>query len=684
MADEISMARALSAGVASGAFTEAGGLVAALRMLAGELSVAEVFPGQTLISAEGTGIVRQAKRYLDNPANTEGRVEVARRLAILLPARETLDRFSRPASASAGGRGLAHPWARPVGDAVECRLLWSSGFELEADGTPTICLEYAEVVIGGVAHRIYYPAYWEADAPERALLEPTRQALETSLETYNAYGPRPVVGTDIVFTDLGAVDEGRPRDDVLAAADDVLRANRCHVAVFPTGVYFGLRPPRSAGAPDGTAIFQQTIAHELFHCYQYTNLAPQESGPADHTNDWWVEGSAEYFGSVVYPSVNAEHTYLGALDSQSPSSALITMDYPAYAFFEYLHAQAGYSPESIIRDVLGLMPTSGGFDDQQTSFASLPGMAETFHAFGQDYLDRKLVDLGGGMLPVNPNLGEVKEFPLGRTEAEFPADPLVLHRYTLLFDEEGRFDITHEMSGTGRPTMRPSSSPGLWGDIPDRVDAACDEPEHLLLLTSVVPAGSEAVSLQLEAEGEQVEEGDQACDCLVGTWSLDNDTFLPWADTLLNQGTAGAGIHAQATGVSGEMIIVFTPEGLAKGSQSAWTLSGMGSVGGQTTQTQMAWNGGATASWHSEAVPDTEDKYVVFEDGDFALTSEGVWSSGGIVLAQVPRTALPGTNVSFFLSGSHPYACTASTLTIFGGDLPPVTFTRLADESGLP
>jgi hypothetical protein len=232
--------------------------------------------------------------------------------------------------------------------------------------------------------------------------------------------------------------------------------------------------------------------------------------------------------------------------------------------------------------------------------------------------------------------------------------------------------------------MRPYSSPGSWAEIPARVDAACDEPDHLLLLTSVVPAGGEEVSLRMEADGERVEEGDQACDCLVGTWTLDNATFLPWADTLLNRGTAGAGINAQATGVSGEMTIAFTPEGAAKGSQAAWTLSGEGSVGGQTTQVQTSWNGGATASWRSEAVSETEDKFVVFEGGEFELTSEGVWSSGGIVIAQIPRTALSDTNVSFFLSGSHPYACTETTLTIFGGDLPPVTFTRRVEESGAP
>jgi hypothetical protein len=218
--------------------------------------------------------------------------------------------------------------------------------------------------------------------------------------------------------------------------------------------------------------------------------------------------------------------------------------------------------------------------------------------------------------------------------------------------------------------------------LPERLNTACEEPQHQVLFTTTNQDGSSA-ELELEAIGEALPP-DTPCDCLLGTWTLDNATFLPWADILLNQGTGGLGISAQATGVSGEMTLTFGQEGIASGSQSAWTLSGMGSVGGQTTQTQMTWNGGGTAYWRSETVPDSEDTFVVFEDGEFDLSSEGLWTSGGVVLAQIPRTALSDSNVSFFLSGSHPYACAATTLTIFGGDLPPVTFTRVTEVPTVP
>jgi hypothetical protein len=482
---------------------------------------------------------------------------MARLLAMLVPSRETLDRFSRPATAAGNGPGVARSGQRRLGTQMECSTLWQGGFELEEDGSQPICLEYDEIRIGGLAHRIYYPSYWEAAAPERALLQPTRDALQRSLETYNAYGPRPVVGTDIVFTDLGAVDESGPRDDVLAAADEILRAERCHVAIFPTGAYVALRDEATAeGGGEAFGVLLQTIAHELFHCYQYTNLAEQESGPDGDAADWWIEGSAEYFGSVVYPSVNAEFGYLGRLDGLSVNTSLIFIDYPAYAFFEYLDAQGGMSPQGVIAGILTQMPRSGGYDEQQGALAAVPGMADAFHDFGRAYLDKQLHDLGGGTLPVHPQEGDPSTFPIGPGQASFTADPFVLHRYRLRFAENAHFTVSQETQGDSRDSARPASAPGAWAEVPPELDTACGDSEYVLLFTSVVPPGGDEVTLDLRTTGEQVE-ADQPCDeCIVGTWVLDNASTLLHAAgemALADPGLAGTGVSVSPTEALGVM-----------------------------------------------------------------------------------------------------------------------------------
>ena len=678
------MSRAVSAGVETGRWTEAEGIVRTLRYLAGELSAEEVFGDQPLMSAEGTRVVRRAQVYLADPGNTEGRDEIARLLAMLVPSRETLDRFSQPASAARLGAGLARPGQRPPGDSVECRTLWLTGFEREEDGSELICLEYDEIRVGGLAHRVYYPSYWEDAAPERALLEPTRDALRRSLETYNEYGPRPVVGTDIVFTDLGAEDESGPRDDVLAAADEILRAERCHVAVFPTGAYVALRDESVGGSGDarfGTLL--QTIAHELFHCYQYTNLAEQESGPDGDAADWWIEGSAEYFGSVVYPSVNAEFGYLGRLDGLSVNTSLIFIDYPAYAFFEYLDAQGGMSPEGVITGILSQMPQSGGYDEQQGALAGVPGMADAFHDFGRAYLDKQLHDLGGGTLPVHPQMGDDSNFPIGHGEAHFAADPFVLHRYRLSFAENARFTVAQETQGDSRDSARPASAPGAWSEIPPQLDTACGDSEYVLLFTSGVPPGGDEVTLDLDTSGEQVE-ADQPCDeCLVGTWVLDNASALLSAAgemALADDGLAGTGVSVSPTDAFGVMSLTFRPGGVVRGAQQGWGLVSQAVGPDGTLETGVTYTGSGSAAWKVDIDEGAGQRYLTFERGEFDLIAE-VFTHGVPVIAR----PMDESNAWFFLSGAQPFACTATALTYHAGDpLRTIVFHRGIAEAEAP
>lgn len=674
----LSMSQAVSAGVRAGLWSEAEGLIRALRYLAGELSAEDVFGDQPLMSAEGTRVVRRAQIYLEDQANTDGRDEMTRLLAILVPSRETLDRFSQPASAALGGPGLARPVESPVGDAVACRILWSTGFEVLPGDPEPICLEYVEISIGGLAHRIYYPNYWEEDAPERALLEPTREALELSLETYNAYGPRPVAGTDIVFTDLAALDEGVERDDILAAADQILRSERCHVAVFPSGTYIALRPEGN-----GLEVYQQTIAHELFHCYQFTNLAEQESGPAGDANDWWLEGSAEYFGSVVYPSVNAEFGYLGDLDNISPVSSLIFYSYPAFAFFQYLDVQGGMSPQGLIDDILRQMPRSGGYDDQQTAVAGLSGMADAFHEFGQTYLDKQLQDLGGGTLPLHPREGEESSFPVGPGEAHFTIDPLVLHRYRLSFADHTRFTVTQETQGVNRNGARPASAPGAWSEMPPEVNTACGDSEFVLLATSVVPPGADEVTIDLNTRGERVEE-DQPCDeCVVGAWELDNASYLAHMGGLwpiVVAGLPSGGAEAHPTEVFGRMTIKFNADGTASGEQEGWGIAGEATKDGDTVHSRMVYNGAGEAAWKIQEDELSDSRFVFFEDGSFALT-------GQMIFENIPLAPRPtgGSNDPIFLSSPQPFLCSATTLTYNADDpLGPIVFLRTAAESTTP
>jgi hypothetical protein len=643
-------AAVLDAEVAAGEISYEQGLIRLLRSFLGDDDVTLPDAYRQVVTTEGNSIVERAGEYISEGPDDAARVEMAGLLDVLFPSREKLEAYSRPATSSRQAPGVARPPAQ-----IDCVGLYRDGFPL--DGVTTYpCFEYVSGSVGAVgSYAIYYPATWHEGHPDRVWLEPASAAAVASMESFGRYGP--IGPVNIIFS----LSPGRTAS-ILAqvsiyhpGATDV-----CPILIFPSAL---------ALAP---AEFQQTVAHEMFHCYQLRNFRAQLLGVNQAYKQWWSEGTAEYFSNVVYPDVNYEHRWIPTFDGRSQTTSLLAMGYETFGFFQYV---AGNADDTAVLGLIGAMPASGGLFEQEHALAGLSGIEETFHEFGRAYLDGRIADSGGGTVPFDFDRGPVHNVPQEVWIHTFGVGPFTLQRFLLNFAEDARFSIVADLAGPpARHAAQRNGEPGVRGSLPERLNTACEEPGYQVLFTTTNPDSSQ---LELEAIGEALPP-DTTCDCLVGTWTLDNATFLPWADTLLNWGTYGTGIDAQVTGVSGEMTLVFTPERLAEGSQSAWTLSGEGSVGGQTTQVETSWNGGATAAWRSETVPETEDKFVVFEGGEFELTTEGVWSSGGIVIAQIPRTALSDTNVSFFLSGSHPYTCTATTLTIFGGDLPPVTFTRRA------
>jgi hypothetical protein len=675
----VSLLEAVTAGVEPGSAGEAQGVIRGLRYLVGEASLDEVTGGTPVLSRDGTGIVRLAQVRLDEDAYAEtDRAEIERLLAILLPSEQTLEQISRPATAFRPSAGLAAP--APRLQAEPCRDLWASGFE-----EPLLeCLEYQQFTVGDRIYRVYVPSYWPVDHPWRRLVEPAFESLSESVRLYNGFADQPVMSTNVILMDLDllTIDEEtrEPLRDpnVYAAALYPVESSAplpgttsCRVGVFPS-------------AFDDEDLLRQTLAHELFHCYQYTNLRLEEFASRSAGTEWWVEGSAEFFGSVVYQDINAEFEYLRSFGNHADDRSLLNMRREAYTFFQYLAKQGGLGPQGVIRLLESMPEDVGGVDAEQEALAGFGGIEDAFHDFGRAFLDRQLLDYSGDHLPVEPDDGTPANFNPGPGEAFLSSiGAFRLANYRLVFADNARFEITQELEGEGMLSSRPESSPGFWGDIPATLNTVCEERIHLVLITAAVPPGSDNKTAALTTFGEQLPP-DSECDCLVGTWILDNDTFLPQANNLLNLGIAGAGINAQATGVTGEMTLAFAPDGSATGSQTGWTVAGEASLGGQSIQTRVSYAGGGAASWRSETVPNTEDTFVVFEESEIGLSMEAVQSSGGIVIAQTPRMALSSANVSFFLSGSHPYVCTPNTLTVLGGDLPPVTFTRRTDGGGSP
>ena len=125
----------------------------------------------------------------------------------------------------------------------------------------------------------------------------TLDAMAESTEVFIGFNALTVKDVNLVFS-LLPHPAGRKTNAAQYYFDKDNKA--CPLAVFPRMLEYP------------TAVYQQIIAHEMFHCVQDWSF-PQTS-PYRGAHDWWLEGTASYFSNVVYPEVNYEHGYLDPFD----------------------------------------------------------------------------------------------------------------------------------------------------------------------------------------------------------------------------------------------------------------------------------------------------------------------------------------------------------------------------------
>lgn len=487
------LAEALYQGIESGRWTQAQGVIAVLRLLAGEIPAAEVLPAQGVVRGEGTRVFSLAQQLLDGDELTaDDRAEIERLLRLIVPSSDDLDRFatSEPASSGRGG-GLAAPSAQ----GEDCEEIWR---EVWADERLTMCFFRRE--FGGGRDRLYYPASWAGSNDRMAYVDAAEEAVQISHDVFIDLGlalPRVYV----VFSLLPAERLGGEWGWDASTASWL---SPCPILVYPQG----LDPDRER--------YKQILAHEMFHCVQGTNFSAQMS-VGTPTYDWWVEGTAEYFGNVAFPDADAENQYLDSFDFLSQNDSLLAMSYENFLFFQHWANEAG---DRSILDFLRLLPTDPGWDQAQ-ALAGAPDMQDRFHRFGQLYVEENIRDAGGrDLVPVHASEMPVS-FPSTTVDAIPPAEAFVLKRYGLLFPEDRSFTLSVSTDGAdGRSSARTLDTL-VWGALPPEIRAGCQPVTYHLVVTSAAPGGG-GHHLVLDVNVDEV----RGCDeCLLGRWELVNETY---------------------------------------------------------------------------------------------------------------------------------------------------------------
>ncbi len=471
----------------AGEWTLGEGLVATLKLFAGEVDVTDVLRHPEVLSKEGTGIVAMAYEYLEDGPDTDAQAEIARLLDLLVFSNEQLEAMAgivpvadadAEAEAEASSPAVVRVSLPTVQSVTQQAVQACQGFfneDVYGSAGPGVgaCLEWrpANVAPGLEGkYRVFIPASplpqggWTEDHYDLALT-----ALEHSARWYEGEGRRLALA---------------------AGAEGKMPSVNLVFAIYRGGGNLAVATP-VAGRSCGVVLYQslqretannfeQTIAHELAHCFQTENF-PKQNDPFKvkyKFRAWREEGLADYLSGVVYPQNNFEWASLPDTARISKGTTLLDLSYGNFLFFQYLEEQIGI--EGIFHLVTRL-PTSGDEKAQEEKLAAYPDMKSLFHEYLEAMIDGVVEDTGGGLVGKPPYKMEYGTKAItGTGEATLDLRPFGVGRIQFTIEEckEADLNVDRGMAmDSARPTADqdwaffPTRFPETRGDDHDRIYA---------------------------------------------------------------------------------------------------------------------------------------------------------------------------------------------------------------------
>ncbi len=343
---------ALEAGVADGSWSYEEGLISALQLLAGEVDGQSGVYAQAA-SLEGTGILREAQRYLQSGENAQARAEIQRLLNRIVPAPENLRAY-----AIARGSGILESrWPGcpgPGGNRI-ARLYGRKDFLTPKPGIkPVLCFKYLEQTAGKSNLQGVLSDHHAAKRVHARVRDAAMEALVKAVNGYQNPPDRlasPVLlqNIQLVFTLLDNTDPGTLASTPTSGGETLARLSSTR---SPS------RPMSGEGMP---TVFPSVIFSRRSRMRSSTASRsgtspnwPMHPGPS---RTGGRRAALNTFGNVIYPQVNAEHNFIGDWAVNSATLPLTEMSYENFGFFQYLGNTIG---NNAILDLINTMPVSGG------------------------------------------------------------------------------------------------------------------------------------------------------------------------------------------------------------------------------------------------------------------------------------------------------------------------------------
>jgi hypothetical protein len=642
-----------------------------LSLFTGETQ-AEVAFRETPAFLEGFGLVREAQRYAREGEDPALRQEIADRLNRLGPTSDRLIEYAEPAPTSWNAPRVAARASAPEDCASLFGAYSQDGFP---PGSGIKCLLYKEGGIGGQTVRVYWPIAFinntdYADAAYTGIL----QSWQVYSKLTPAGGPAQMKGVDLLFMILPEVED----PEVLAMVPSESTDDRCLIMVYLGAIQAN---EQKQATDDDYGYFLQTIAHEMFHCFQVWNH-PALADDKWSVQDWWGEGTAEYFSNVVYPSVDNEWRWMTAWLGNTATDTILEESYANFGFFQYMGNKLGNN--GLLALINSMTPAVGGDEDAQAAqLATFPNIQTLFAEYARDYVDGKIADTSKKLYPTAPPIIH-PAYQIDVSKAgvnNLDATPFTLIRYKLTFAPGHEYKLTTTVQGgDGVHTSRPTEAAAAWGDLPVSIKPACGPSEYYLVMTTTQPSAAPyKIGLDV-AMGDAI-----GCDpCLVGTWDLNLPSFTEYSEAPFQEIT---GLY-QFDAAGGLWRYRFRPDGTMRAEFDFFYTYSLHQAGGDfgadiTTNGKIDIDGTGEGTYLSDGLSNLTFDLV---KDDVSLTDE-IFMNGQKLDASVFGSMSGG--YGFATGDTTVYSCDAEAGELLISvapqtNLPPIQYDRVSTDPNKP
>lgn len=512
----------------AGEWTYEEGLIATLKVFAGESDEGDVLRHSELLDYSGTGIISLAEEYLDTAADGPPKDEVTRLLDLLIPKLEPAPapEVSNSLTVALGNYFFTAPIAQeppasedPLQEGSEDR-----GYAPPDDDVP---LKYSTPPI---------------EPDDCATIEPTQAGWDTSGYPLGDYGAW--VGA-VLFPTAGQEDGWKRETHLLwalqALDDSIAEYGTPPLCIWMLLSHHGgsytfveqrldpsvclvlINKPMQARDQDR---FKQQLAADIAHCY-IPGSFPNQSQVTYLSRRWWNHALAEYMSNVVYPPVNLEWRLAPAMATEETARPLVERGADNWMFFQ--DAANALGNEEVVWIIDALPGGDNPFLDQ-LALADREEMKGLYHTFAEHMTDMAVADSGGGNIPYQPPRVTKSISGPGTHSQELNAFQAV--RWEVSVPSGQYACITGETSDEALLSYRPGKvgSPGEWSEFPTEETAFN---EDFVVVATAVREG-ESFSLVVrdvhenpdcqDKEEQQSEPPPETCNC------DPSEYFLVWQD----------------------------------------------------------------------------------------------------------------------------------------------------------